>query len=207
MLEASSMRRTSITILCLLALCAGCGGHPEARLLSESSVVVAFGNSLTSGTGASKAESYPSVLSGLIGCRVVNAGVPGEVTSSGQRRLPKVLEKDKADLVVICHGGNDMVSKQDENAIIRNLDSMISIARDAGADVILVGVPNPELPLKVPPFYQELADKHSIPLDSDTIPEILSTPSLRSDQMHPNAAGYKKMAQAIADLIRKSQRK
>jgi len=198
-------RRASITILCLLALCAGCGRHAKIRRLSESSVVVAFGNSLTFGTGAGKTESYPSVLSDLIRCRVVNAGVPGEVTSSGRGRLRTVLEKEKADLVILCHGGNDLVRKQDESATIRNLDAMISFARRAGADIILIGVPKPGQPLKAPPFYQELADKHGIPVDSDTIPEILSTPSLRSDRMHPNAAGYGKMAESIADLIRESQ--
>lgn len=199
------MRRATITILSLLALCPGCGGHGKTGTLSESSVVVAFGNSLTFGTGASKAESYPSVLSDMIQCRVVNAGVPGEVSSSGRTRLGTVLEKENADLVIICHGGNDMLHKRDEGAIKQNLGAMIASAQRAGADVILIGVPKPEQPLKAPPFYQELADKHGIPLDSDILPEILSTPSLRSDQVHPNAAGYKKMAQAIADLIRQNQ--
>ncbi len=115
------------------------------------------------------------------------------------------METEKADLVIICHGGNDMLQKLDESTTTRNLDAMISTARDAGADVILIGVPKPVLPLEVPLFYQELADKHGIPLDSDSIPEILSTPSLKSDDMHPNAAGYRNMAQAIAHLIRESQ--
>jgi len=141
----------------------------------------------------------------MIRCRVVNAGVPGEVTSSGRTRFEAILEKEKADLVIICHGGNDMLHKRDESAIKRNLDAMIAIAQRAGADVILIGVPKPEQPLKAPPFYQELADEHGIPLDSDILPEILSTPTLKSDQVHPNAAGYKKMAKAIADLIREHQ--
>jgi len=198
-------KRALLTVLCLLALCTGCGKHGKISSLSESSVVVAFGVSLTFGTGAGQAESYPLVLSKVLRCRVVNAGVPGEVTSSGRLRLQTVLEKEKADLVILCHGGNDMVQKQDEGATIRNLDAMISFARHSGAGVVLIGVPKPEQPLKVPHFYQELASKFGIPLDSDTIPEILSTSSLRSDHMHPNAAGYRKMAQAIADLIRESQ--
>jgi len=167
---------------------------------------VAFGDSLTSGTGAGKAESYPSVLSEMIGCRVVNAGVPGEVTSSGRGRLRTVLEKEKADLVIICHGGNDMIRKQDEAATVRNLDAMISTVRGGGADVVLIGVPKPEQILEVAPFYRELADKYGIPLDSHILPEIFSDPSLQSDRMHPNSAGYRKMAQSIADLVRESQR-
>ena len=204
--ETLDMTRAAlIAACCLLALGTGCGRHGKIRQLSKSSVVVAFGDSLTFGTGADAATSYPSVLAKLLQCRVVNAGVPGEVTSSGRQRLQSVLEKEKADLVILCHGGNDMVQKQDEGATIRNLDAMISLAKHSGADVVLIGVPTPEYLLKVPGFYQELAKKHGIPLDSDTVAEILSTSALRNDHMHPNAAGYKRMAESISVLIRNAQ--
>ncbi len=197
----------SITVLLLfvLCVCCGCDSNPRIASLSEPSVVVAFGNSLTFGTGANKDESYPSILSDMIGCRVINAGVPGEVTSSGLGRLRSVLQEEKADLVILCHGGNDILRKQSGNITKQNLDAMISMVRNAGADVILIGVPKPGLRLKVPSLYQELADKHRIPFDSDTLPEILSTSSLKSDHIHPNAAGYRRIAQALVDLIKKSQ--
>lgn len=195
-------KTASIAVSCLLALCVGCGSHRTIRPLSESSLVVAFGDSLTFGTGADPAASYPCVLSKLLQCRVVNAGVSGEMTSSGRQRLQTVLEKEKPDIVVLCHGGNDMVQKLDETATVRNLDAMISISKRAGADVVLIGVPKPEYPLRMATFYRELASKYSIPLDSDTIAEVLSSSALRSDQMHPNAAGYRRMAESIAGLIR-----
>jgi lysophospholipase L1-like esterase len=198
-------RKGLIGALCALALCAGCGRYPRIGELSKSSVVVAFGDSLTYGTGAGKTESYPALLSEMIRCRVVNAGVPREDTSSALRRLPDVLLREKANLVIICHGGNDMLRKADQSVTRRNLDAMISLARDAGADVILIGVPKPALRLRAPPFYRELAEEHSIPLDDSTVPRILSTPSLRSDHAHPNAAGYRRMAESIADLIRRSE--
>lgn len=195
-----------IVVLCLLVFFSGCGRQPRIARLAESSVVVAFGDSLTAGTGSSGAESYPSVLAGLIGCRVVNAGVPGEDSSAALRRLPAVLQEAKANLVILCQGGNDMLLKQDHEVIRSNLDAMVSMARGAGADVILIGVPRPGLRLKVPPFYRQIADKHGIPYDSATIAKVLRSPSLKSDYVHPNAAGYRKMAESIAALIRKSQR-
>ena len=137
-------------MLCLLLLSLGCGRHPRIAKLSQSSVVVAFGDSLTAGTGAGKTESYPSVLAGIIGCRVVNAGVPGETSSDGLRRLPTVLQQEKAVLVIICEGGNDMLRGQEDEVIRGNLNAMVSMARGAGADVILVGVPRPGLRLKAP---------------------------------------------------------
>ena len=193
-------------VLCVLALCVGCGGHPSIQRLSTSSVIVAFGDSLTSGTGARDGESYPSVLSGMLACPVINAGVPGEDTSAGLRRLPDVLETEKPQLVILCHGGNDMLNKGDQQGIISNLNAMISMVQATGADIILIGVPRPGLWLKVAPFYQEIANKHRIPFDPGTIAQILSSPALKSDYAHPNAAGYKRLAESIAKLIRDSQR-
>lgn len=192
-------------ILWVLALCAGCGGHPSIRNLPASSVVVAFGDSLTSGVGAGAGESYPSVLSGMLPCQVINAGVPGEDTSGGLRRLPGVLEKEKPQLVILCHGGNDMLNKQDQQVTIANLEAMISMVKDAGADIILVGVPKPGLWLKAAPFYRDLAARQRITCDPGTVSKILSSRALKSDYVHPNAAGYRRLAESIAQLIRDSQ--
>ncbi len=83
---------------------------------------------------------------------------------------------------------------------------MHQVNRKMISDVILIGVPSPGLFLNVPSFYKKLAKEHDIPFSSDIIPDVLSTPSLKSDYVHPNAEGYYEIAQAIADLIRKSQR-
>ena len=201
------MRTTkAIAIFCLLVLCAGCGGHSKIRKLSASSSIVAFGDSLTSGTGASLEESYPTVLAGMIGCRVVNAGVAGEDSSAGLHRLPSVLKKERPDLVILCMGGNDMLGGQDTSVTIANLKAMISMVKDTGADVVLIGVPKPALFLKPAPFYQEIAAQQDIPFNVEAVSKILSTPGLTSDPVHPNANGYKRLAEAIKALITKSQR-
>jgi len=196
-----------IFLLLLLLLSQGCGRQPKIAKLSGSSVVVAFGDSLTAGTGANKNESYPAVLADLIGCRVVNAGIPGEESSEALLRLPSVLEKEGANLVILCEGGNDMLNKQRDEVIIRNLNDMVTMVHSAGADVILIGVPRPGLSLHVPSFYQQIAEKNAIPYDSETIVQILSSLSLKSDYVHPNAEGYKRLAEAVAVLIRRHHTK
>jgi len=168
-------------------------------------VVLAFGDSLTFGTGAVAGESYPEVLEDLIGCRVINEGVPGETTTKGLRRLPRVLKEISPDLVILCHGGNDMLKRQSQTKTMENLDVMILMIQEAEADVVLIGVPKPNLLLKTPEFYEELASKYQIPFDGDTIPDIIAKRSLKSDRIHPNAAGYKKLAKAISSLLKKSQ--
>ena len=194
-----------VILVLLFVVCAGCGQKAEIRRLNASSVVLAFGDSLTFGTGASTDESYPSVLAGIIKCRVINEGAPGETTTEAIRRLSRVLKKIKPDLVILCHGGNDMLQRRSQTRTIANLNAMIVMIRKTKADVVLIGVPKPGLFLKTPDFYKELADKHKIPFDSDTIPEIISNHSLKSDQIHPNADGYIRLAQAVAALLRKSQ--
>ncbi|MBI9021025.1 MAG: arylesterase [Verrucomicrobia bacterium] len=199
------MNKFLSTVAATVLLVTGCGGPPHINALHESSVVLAFGDSITFGSGAEQTESYPSLLAGRIGCRVINAGMPGEITSEGLQRLPAVLEEAKPDLVILCHGGNDMLRKKDESAITKNLNAMISLIKEAGTDVVLIGVPKPGLWLRPAPFYKKTAAEHDIPFDGKTLPKILSTPALKSDQIHPNAAGYRSLAEAIAQLIRESQ--
>ncbi len=187
---------------------AGCrGGQATISPISGTSVVLAFGDSLTSGAGAGSAENYPAVLAGLIGCRVVNAGLSGEDTSSALDRLPSVLAEQRPDLVILCHGGNDMLKRQDTTLTAANLGAMIELVRNSGADLILISVPAPALQLKAAPFYQHIATQYEVPLESQILTRLLSAPALKSDAIHLNAAGYRQLAEAIQSLIHKSQRK
>lgn len=201
----NARRLLPLAALCL-ALATGCGARPRIDRLDADSVVLAFGDSLTEGTGAEDGADYPAVLAQRIGCRVVGAGVPGEETPAARLRLPGVLEREKPDLVVLCIGGNDLLRKQPEAVIRENIDAMITIIRAAGADVVLLGVPRPGLWLTSAPFYRDLARAHDIPCETEALAGILSDKELKSDPIHPNAAGYRKLAEAVAALIRRSEK-
>ena len=188
-----------------LALAAGCGSRPRIDQLTAESVILAFGDSLTAGTGAEDGADYPAVLAKLTGCRVVGAGVPGEETPAARLRLPGVLEKEKPDLVILCIGGNDLLRKQPDAVIRENIDAMITTIRAAGADVVLIGVPRPGLWMTAAPLYRDLARAHGIPYETESLADILSDKKLKSDPIHPNAEGYRKLAGAAAALIRKSE--
>ncbi len=189
----------------LVAGLCGCGGGPGIRALEPGAVIVAFGDSLTSGYGAEEGESYPAALAGLTGYKVINEGVPGEVSAEGARRLPAVLRKHKPALVILCHGGNDLLRGADEVALVEHLQAMLEAARAEGADVILLGVPGPGLFLRAPDLYQKVARQNGVPYDGKMLPEILAKGTLKSDLIHPNADGYRVLAQRVANLIRKSQ--
>jgi lysophospholipase L1-like esterase len=187
-------------VLALLA--AGCRDQgPRLQALPEQAVILAFGDSITAGNGASHDASYPAVLQQLTGWQVVNGGRPGEISAEGLRRLPGLLRRHRPDLVVLCHGGNDMLRRLDAHKTAAHLAAMIEMIRRSGAQVVLLSVPRPGLLLKAAGFYREVAKRYRVPLENKVLTEILRDDSLKSDLIHPNAAGYRRLAEAVAALL------
>ena len=201
----SNIRLIFIFIL-LLVPPGGCSDS-VARLerLPMDAVILAFGDSLTYGTGAKRHESYPAHLEKLINRKVINVGVPGEISAKGLQRLPQTLEKYQPALLILCHGGNDLLRKQDKDQLKENVSEMIKLARRRNIQVLLLGVPEPALfMMESARLYGEIAMALNVPIENDIIPAIESDRSLKSDHIHPNAAGYQKMAEAIATLLTKT---
>ncbi|MCY7389200.1 MAG: GDSL-type esterase/lipase family protein [Burkholderiales bacterium] len=191
-------------ILLLATVLTACGKSPQVPALANDDVALAFGDSLTYGTGASPTESYPAQLQSLIGRKVVNAGVPGEISADGLARLPDVLDEVKPKLLLLCHGGNDFLRKQSEAAAATNVRAMIKLARDKGIGVVLIATPKPGLSISPPDFYAEIAKEFAIPFNDDALKSILRDNELKSDLVHPNAKGYTQLAQALRKLLKKS---
>lgn len=191
--------------LMLAAVLAACGGKtPSLPRLGAGDVIVALGDSLTFGTGAAENESYPAVLAQLTGRTVVRSGVPGETTAQAVQRLPGVLDEYKPKLVIVCLGGNDMLRQHNEAETISNLRAIVRKVKDSGAAVMLIGVPRPALLTSAPKFYEDIAREFGIPYEGKAITGVLYKPELKSDSIHPNAAGYRRIAEAVAVLLRKT---
>ncbi len=187
------------------ALLAGCGERvPRVAAVAPDEVIVAFGDSLTYGTGAAESESYPAVLAQLIGRKVVRAGVPGEVTAQGLARIEQVIEAYRPALVIVCLGGNDMLRKVDDAQVKKNLAEIIRAIRSRGIAVVLVGVPKPALITSAPAFYGELAREFEVPYEGKVVTDVMYQLELKADPIHPNAKGYRRMAEAIAELLKKA---
>jgi lysophospholipase L1-like esterase len=189
----------------LLALLAACGGgQPKLPRLAPDAVVLAFGDSLTAGVGANPGESYPARLEALIGRKVVSSGVPGETSAGGLARLPAALEEARPQLVILCEGGNDFLQKLDDAQAASNLRAMVRMVRAQGAQVVLIAVPKPGLLPSPPDFYSAIAREFAVPHEETTLRKILTDNALKSDLVHPNAAGYARLAEAVAALLRKT---
>ncbi len=191
--------------LLLLLLLVACGPSvPKLNPLPMDAVILAFGDSLTYGTGASAEESYPMVLQTLLGRTVVRSGVPGEVTAESLARLPEVLDEQNPKLMILCIGGNDFLRQLGEQQAAENIRAMIKLAKGKGVDVVLVGVPKFGLMLSPPDFYGQIAKEFQLPYEDEIMHKILLNRNLKSDEIHPNAQGYQLFAEAIAALLKKA---
>jgi len=202
--NATKQLLRACSLLLAVAL-AGCGGSaPKLSKLPADAVVLAFGDSLTFGTGAQSEASYPAVLEKLIGRKVWNAGVPGEVSATGLARLPSAIDEYQPKLLILCHGGNDLLRRMDEGQTAENLRGMIRLAKQRGIDVVLIGVPKPGLFPSPPDFYAEIAKEFGLPYEDAALKAVLRDNELKSDLAHPNVRGYARLAEAVAALLKKS---
>jgi len=204
-LSGYSARAIAQTVLLIAALAAaGCSKPPKLSPLAPDALVLAFGDSLTHGTGAAEEASYPSQLERLIGRRVIRAGVPGEVTGAALERLPAVLDEHAPKLLLLCIGGNDFLRRLGKGQASANVRQMVTLARGRGVDVVLVGTPEPGVSVSPPEFYAEIAKEFRIPYEGSVIGEVLRSPDLKSDPIHPNERGYRVVAERLAALLKSS---
>ena len=191
-------------LLAAALLAAGCGERASLSRLPADAVVLAFGDSLTYGTGAAEEESYPAQLERLIGRRVVRAGVPGEVTAQALERLPAALDEHAPRLLILCIGGNDFLRRLGNAQAERNVRAMVELARKRGIGVMLVATPEPGLLPSPPGFYAAVAKDFGLAYEAGVVTDVLKDSSLKSDLVHPNARGYRIIAERIAATLKKT---
>ncbi len=188
-------------VSCVLSILIACGSSNDLPRLSSSAVILSFGDSLTKGKGADDHQSYPAILQNLTNRKVINAGINGEISEEGLNRLPALLEQHSPDLLILCHGGNDILQKRDLNIMGENVRKMIAMAAQRNIPVVLLGVPRPGLFLSSDEIYSKIADETSVVFIEDLIPDVLSDKSLKSDIAHPNSNGYEQIAKTIYDVL------
>ncbi|MGZ7080803.1 MAG: arylesterase [Thermoanaerobaculia bacterium] len=173
------------------------------HLDSHGTNIIAFGDSLTAGYGAGQGEDYPTRLSSLIGATVTNAGVSGDTTDAALARIDADVLSHDPRIVIIGLGGNDYLHGVAIETTEKNLRTIVRRIHEAGAMVVLLGFRFPSITVNYEKMYERVGGDERCLLVPNLLHGIETDPSLKSDEIHPNAKGYQLMAERIAGPTRK----
>lgn len=157
---------------------------------------VAFGDSLTQGVGANEGGDYPNQLGQRLRLKIRNLGVAGHTTDDGLARVEQATQLQPR-VVLLCLGGNDTLRGQSADRMFANLGTIIDRFHQSGAFVVLLGVRSAGLTDKHAKRFEQLAKEKRVLLVPNILDGVLFSPSLMSDQIHPNDAGYAKIAARV----------
>jgi acyl-CoA thioesterase I len=163
--------------------------------------IIAFGDSLTQGVGAGPGEDYPRQLSAMAGVPIINRGTGGITTGEALAHLDRDVLNDDPRIVIVLLGGNDLLHQLSVRETFRNLDTIVTRIQEKGALVILVGIKGLTFADHYGSEYKTLAWKKGAVFVPNILHGIIDDPRLKSDQFHPNGAGYKIMAERILKAL------
>lgn len=176
---------------------------PLVNQHSTGSSIIAFGDSITAGSGAGRGEDYPSQLSRMADVEILNRGVPGDTTAGGLARLERDVLGSDPRIVIVCLGGNDMLQRMEPDTTFANLEKIIRRIQSSGALVVLVAVDGGFLVGGGHgKRFRELARQTGVVFVPDVLAGILTSPKLKADQIHPNGKGYTIMAERIYKALK-----
>ena len=164
--------------------------------------IIAFGDSLIEGRGASPGKGLVSRLSGEIHRPIINAGHGGDTTARALERLENDVLKRDPRLVIVLLGGNDARHGISQEETFRNLSRIIDKIRERGSAVLLLGIRGGIFIDHYRGRFHHLAKDKDIPFVRDVYRGIFIEPNLKSDFIHPNDEGYRLMAHSVAPALK-----
>lgn len=203
----SPKSRIALILLLVLAICAGLWyrgryAYPITNREASGDVIIAFGDSLTYGTGAERGEAWPAVVSRECGHEIINKGVPGDTTADALRRLDRDVLSLQPRMVIVGLGGNDTLQQMSREQLFGNLRQIVTEIQASGAMTVLVGLNGFPLDRGLSSEYRRVARETGSVYIPNILGGILTNAKLKADQIHPNAAGYKIMADRICEAIK-----
>ena len=190
-------------LACLLSatLIMGCAKKEIKNINSKGKDIICFGDSITMGYGAGLGEDYPTALGKLLNLPVINVGIDGDTTVDGLNRIETDVLSKNPLLVIIEFQGNDFIKNIPKETTFRNIKEMISRAQAKGAIVALADISAGLFLNEYRQAYYEIAKQEGVIFIPTILKGILTNPGMKSDFLHPNAKGYKIVAQRIYRAI------
>lgn len=175
---------------------------PHAAKPTAGTTIVAFGDSLVEGYGATPGRDFVSVLAKRMSVPIVNAGRGGDTTRTALSRLDAAVLSRNPRVVIVLLGGNDFLGRVPPADTFRNLTTIVERIRERGAAVVLVGV---RVALINDPYaneYGALARRTASGLVPHVLDDIIGHADRMSDSIHPNDRGYEMIADRIEPVVR-----
>jgi acyl-CoA thioesterase I len=161
---------------------------------------VAFGDSLTSGFGASDGNDYPALLGKRLGFPVLRCATPGATTQDALAKVDEVLTANPK-VVLLCFGGNDTLNGVPHRQTFQNLSQIIDQLHQAGAFVVLMGIRSASVRDKYRSEFKKLAREKRVLYVPNILGNVLGNPGLMSDYVHPNDQGYAVIAERLETVL------
>lgn len=168
----------------------------------KSGPIILFGDSLAEGVGATEGNDLATQLGKLLGVPILNYGVSGDTTRDGLLRLESALAEDPR-LVIILLGGNDFLRKIPREETFQNLEKIVSAFQAQGAIVMVLGVRSGLIGGGADEEFETLSERTGSAYVSDVLSGVFGKTDLMSDAVHPNDAGYGKIAERLAPEVAK----
>jgi len=185
----------------LLALVCGCAKREIKNIDSKGTGIICFGDSITFGYGVNPGQDYPSALAKAVDVAVDNVGVDGDTTTEALKRIQADVLDKQPRLVIIEFGGNDFLKKVPEEITINNLRKMVELVQAKGAMVAIVDISAGMFFAQYRKAYGKIAQETGAIFIPHILSGIITNPSMKSDFLHPNAEGYRIVAQRILRAI------
>lgn len=193
-----------IRILLLSVSLAACGGEnfkSIRNLAAPGETIICLGDSLTEGVGAETAEAYPAILSQRLGRPVLNAGRRGDTSAQALTRLGGDVLNKNPRVVIVLLGGNDFLRRVPLAETETHLREIVRQIHERGAMVVLAGMRLGLFADEYSSMYEKVARQTGSFYVPEVMRDILSNSKLKSDPIHPNAAGYRLLGERIAERV------
>jgi acyl-CoA thioesterase I len=168
---------------------------------SQGKNIIAFGDSLIEGKGATKGNDMVSLLSQKLGVPIINEGVSGNTSAQGLARIQDVLTQNPK-IVLVLFGGNDALQKVSPDQTFANIEQIIQKIHEKEAIVILLGVQDKLFRDSYREQFDALAEKYNTAYVPDILDGVINHSDLMSDFVHPNDKGYAKIVERIEPVLR-----